>query len=124
LSNFIWVAFGGAIGASLRFFSSSLIKVVYPNFPLSTLFVNILGSFIIGYLMSYLENKNISKDFIRYFLIIGLLGSYTTFSTFSFDAVDLMNNRKFLLSFFYILISVSSCILFAFLGYNINKIQF
>ena len=124
MSNFIWVAFGGAIGASLRFFSSSLIKTIYPNFPLGTLFVNILGSFIIGYLMSYLENKNISKDFIRYFLIIGLLGSYTTFSTFSFDAVDLMNNRKFLLSFFYILISVSSCILFAFLGYNINKIQF
>ena len=124
MSNFIWVAFGGAIGASLRFFSSSLIKVVYPNFPLSTLFVNILGSFIIGLLMSYLENKNISENFIRYFLIIGLLGSYTTFSTFSFDAVDLMNNRKFLLSLFYILISVSSCILFAFLGYNINKIQF
>ena len=124
MSNFIWVAFGGAIGASLRFFSSSFIKTIYPNFPFSTLFVNILGSFIIGLLMNYLENKNISESFIRYFLIIGLLGSYTTFSTFSFDAVDLINNRKFLLSFFYIFLSVSSCILFAFLGYNINKIQF
>ena len=122
MSNFIWVAFGGAVGASLRFFSSSLIKNIYPNFPLSTLFVNILGSFIIGLLMGYLENKNISENFVRYFLIIGLLGSYTTFSTFSFDAIDLINNRKFLLSFFYIILSVSSCILFAFLGYNINKI--
>jgi len=124
LSNFIWVAFGGAVGASLRFVSSSFIKTIYPNFPLSTLFINILGSFIIGLLMNYLEYKNISENFIRYFLIIGLLGSYTTFSTFSFDAVDLINNRKFLLSFFYIFLSVSSCILFAFLGYNINKIQF
>ena len=124
MSNFIWVAFGGAVGASLRFVSSSFIKTIYPNFPLSTLFINILGSFIIGLLMNYLEYKNISENFIRYFLIIGLLGSYTTFSTFSFDAVDLINNRKFLLSFFYIFLSVSSCILFAFLGYNINKIQF
>ena len=124
MSNFIWVAFGGAVGASLRFFSTSLIKIIYPHFPLGTLFVNILGSFFIGLLMSYLENKNISENFIRYFLIIGLLGSYTTFSTFSFDAIDLMNNRKFLLTFFYVFISVSSCLLFAFLGYNINKIQF
>lgn len=124
MSNFIWVAFGGAVGASLRFISSHLFKIIYPNFPFGTLFVNILGSFIIGLLMSYLENKNISENFIRYFLIIGLLGSYTTFSTFSFDAIDLMNNRKFLLSFFYVFISVSSCLLFAFLGYNINKIQF
>lgn len=124
MTNFIWVAFGGAFGASLRFFSTNLIKAFYPNFPFGTLFVNILGSFIIGLLMSYLENKNISESFIRYFLIIGLLGSYTTFSTFSFDTVDLINNHKFLLSFFYILLSVSSCILFAFLGYNINKIQF
>jgi len=124
LSNFIWVAFGGAVGASLRFFSSRLIKIIYPHFPFGTLFVNILGSFFIGLLMSYLENKNISENFIRYFLIIGLLGSYTTFSTFSFDAIDLMNNRKFISSLFYIFLSVSSCILFAFLGYNLNKIQF
>ena len=124
MNNFIWVAFGGAVGASLRFISSNLFKGVYPNFPLATLFVNILGSFIIGLLMSYLENKNISENFIRYFLIIGLLGSYTTFSTFSFDVIDLMNNRKFLLSFCYIFLSVLSCISFAFLGYNINKIQF
>jgi len=124
LSNFIWVAFGGAAGASLRYFSSSFIKTIYPNFPFSTLFVNILGSFIIGLLMSHLEGKNISESFIKYFLIIGLLGSYTTFSTFSFDTVELINNRKFILSLFYILLSVSSCILFAFLGYNIHKIQF
>ena len=124
MSNLIWVAAGGAIGASLRYLSSITIKFIYPSFPFGTLFVNVLGSFIIGLLMNYLENRNVPENFIRYFIIIGLLGSYTTFSTFSFEVIDLVNNRKIFISLIYILLSVSSCLLFAFLGYNINKIQF
>ena len=122
MSNLIWVAAGGAIGASLRYLSSITIKFIYPSFPLGTLFVNVLGSFIIGLLMNYLENRNFPENFISYFIIIGLLGSYTTFSAFSFEVIDLLNNRKIFISFIYILLSVSSCLLFAFLGYNINKI--
>ena len=120
--NLFWVATGGAIGASLRYYSSIFIKFLYPTFPLGTFFVNVLGSFIIGFIMSYFENKNISENFIKYFLIIGLLGSYTTFSAFSLEVIDLFNNQKFLLSLMYTLVSVSSCIIFAYLGYNLNKI--
>ena len=116
------VAMGGAVGASLRFFTTSLFKYVYPSLPLGTFIANILGSFLIGYLMGYLENKFLSENFIRYFLIIGVLGSYTTFSTFSYEIVDLFNNKKFMISFFYVLFSVGSCFLAAFFGYNINKI--
>ena len=122
MSNLIWIAAGGAIGASLRYLSSITIKFIYPSFSFGTLFVNILGSFIIGLLMNYLENRNVPENFIRYFIIIGLLGSYTTFSTFSFEVIDLVNNRKIFISLIYILLSVSSCLFFAFLGYNINKI--
>ena len=117
----VWVSLGGAIGASLRYLSSSYLKYIFPNFPFGTLFVNILGSFLIGLLMSYLQNKNISENFIKYFIIIGLLGSFTTFSTFSYEAIDLFNNRKFLTSLIYILFSVIGCLFFAFLGYNFNK---
>ena len=116
------VASGGAIGASLRYLNSNLLKYFYPNFPINTLFVNIFGSFLIGLLMSYLENRSYSENFIRYFIIIGLLGSYTTFSTFSFEVIDLFNNRKFFVSLIYVLLSVSSCLFFAFIGFNINKI--
>jgi len=122
LNIFIYVSLGGALGASLRYSSSVILKNFYPNFPFGTLFVNILGSFLIGVLMSYLENKNISENFIKYFLIIGMLGSFTTFSTFSFDALDLMNSHKFLISIIYILLSVLGCLFFAFLGFNMNKI--
>ncbi len=120
--NLILVATGGAVGSSLRFFSSNVIKSIYPNFPLGTLFVNIVGSLLIGILMGYLEKNSFSANFIKYFIIIGLLGSYTTFSTFSFEIIDLFNNRKIFISFLYIILSVSSCLIFAYLGYNFNKI--
>ena len=120
--NLALVAFGGAIGATLRYFSTNIFKFIYPNFPLSTLFVNIAGSFFIGLLMSFLHNNETSQNFIKYFIVIGLLGSFTTFSTFSYEIIELFNNKKIILPTFYICISVSTCIFFCFIGYNINKI--
>ena len=57
-----------------------------------------------------------------YFLIIGVLGSYTTFSSFSYEVIELYNNKKLLLSIIYILASVFSCIVAAYAGYSINKV--
>ena len=72
--------------------------------------------------MSYLEKNNISDNFIKYFFIIGLLGSYTTFSAFSFEIIELLNNKKILTSIFYVFFSVISCIFFAYLGYNFKNL--
>ena len=118
----VLVACGGAIGATLRYFSTNIFKFISPNFPLSTLFVNIAGSFFIGLLMSFLHNNETSQNFIKYFIVIGLLGSFTTFSTFSYEIIELFNNKKIILPTFYICISVSTCIFFCFIGYSINKI--
>ena len=120
--NFFWVAAGGALGASLRFISSSFFNLFYPNLPIGTFFVNVLGSFIIGLLINTLEMRSSSEIFIKYFLIIGVLGSYTTFSAFSYEVIELYNNKKFLLSIIYILASVFSCIVAAYAGYSINKV--
>jgi len=122
LINIFWVAAGGALGASLRFISSSFFNLFYPNLPIGTFFVNVLGSFIIGLLINTLEMRNSSEVFIKYFLIIGVLGSYTTFSSFSYEVIELYNNKKLLLSIIYILVSVFSCIVSAYIGYNINKV--
>ncbi len=67
-------------------------------------------------------NKNLTQDFIKFFLIIGVLGSFTTFSTFSLESIELLVNKKFLLAFLYIFLSVSLCLLFTFIGLNLNKI--
>ena len=120
--NIFWVATGGALGASLRFVSSSFFNLFFPNLPIGTFFVNVLGSFIIGLLINALEMRSSSEIFIKYFLIIGVLGSYTTFSSFSYEVIELYNNKKLFLSIIYILASVFSCIVAAYVGYTINKV--
>ena len=122
--NFLFVAIGGSIGASLRYFAYLFFKnYLLSNYLfLSTLIVNIVGSFLIGYAIMLMETKNLSEDFIRYFLIIGVLGSFTTFSTFSIESVDLILSKKFFNAFSYMFLSLSLCLLFTFIGLNFNKI--
>jgi len=124
LVNIFLVAIGGSLGATLRYFAYLLFKsYLFTNYIfLSTLFVNILGSFLIGLLITFMETKSFSSDVVKYFLIIGVLGSFTTFSTFSFESVDLLLSKKFLQAFSYMLLSLSLCLLFTFLGLNINKL--
>jgi len=124
LSNFLLVAVGGSIGASIRYFFYLISKNFFSvnNLFINTLIINIIGSFIIGYLIVLVENKSFSQDFIKYFFIIGILGSFTTFSAFSLETVDLLVNKRFLIAFFYVFLSLSLCILFTFLGLNFNKL--
>jgi CrcB protein len=124
LSNFFLVALGGSIGASTRYIFYLISKnLLSPsNLFINTLFVNIIGSFLIGYLIVLLENKSLSQDFIKYFFIIGVLGSFTTFSAFSLETIDLIVNKKILIAFFYIFSSLFLCLLFTFVGLNFNKL--
>ena len=119
--NLILVATGGAAGAILRFGLSNFSKSLFTTSIYATLTVNVLGSFLIGYLITYNFGKNISEDFVKFFLIIGLLGSFTTFSAFSYESVNLIISKKFFISFFYISISIFVCIFSAYLGMLLNK---
>jgi len=124
LTNFLLVAIGGSIGASLRYLFFYFFKnFLFQNYLfINTLIVNIIGSFLIGYLIMILGSKNFSQDIIRYFFIIGILGSFTTFSTFSLETIELLLNKKFLIAFLYMFFSLSICLLFTFIGLNLNKI--
>ena len=119
--NIILVATGGATGAILRYFLTNLSKTVFISSVYGTLTVNIIGSFLIGYLITSDFSKNINGNFVKFFLIIGLLGSFTTFSAFSLEVVDLIISKKILIALIYISISIFICILFAYLGMLINK---
>lgn len=122
--NFLYVALGGSIGASFRYFFILLFKnyLTLNYLFISTLTVNILGSFLIGYIIFLLESRNITQDFIKYFFIIGILGSFTTFSTFSLESVEMLSNNKFIEAFLYMFLSLSLCLLFTYIGLNLNKI--
>ena len=119
--NIILVATGGATGAILRYVLTNISKSLFTSNIYGTLTVNILGSFLIGFLISSDFAKNINENFIKYFLIIGLLGSFTTFSAFSFEVINLILTKKIFLAFIYISISIFMCILFAYIGLLINK---
>ena len=119
--NILYVAIGGALGASLRFIISNFLKNYFSYFPVGTLFVNVLGSLCIGILASYLFNKEISLEIIKYFLIIGFLGSFTTFSAFSIETIDMFKNGKIFMSFTYIFLSIFLSIFAAYIGISYNK---
>tara|TARA_B100001057_G_C22637367_1_gene866799 strand:+ start:560 stop:910 length:351 start_codon:yes stop_codon:yes gene_type:complete len=115
------VASGGATGAILRYLLTNFSKTIFTSSIYGTLSVNILGSFLIGYIISSGYEKNTSENFVKFFLIIGLLGSFTTFSAFSYEVVNLIMAKKIFTSLIYIFISIFICILSAYLGMIINK---
>ena len=122
MTNLFLVAAGGALGSSLRYLTSIFFKYFFYYSFVGTLIVNVLGSFLIGLFIYLLQNKSLSHDLIRYFFIVGVLGSYTTFSAFSFETIDLFTNNKLLLSFIYIFSSLVLCLIAAYVCLNINKI--
>lgn len=84
------VACGGAVGAVARFLLNSWAVRVFPKFaPAGTLLVNVLGCLVIGFLVSAFETREEDSQVVRAFLVTGLLGSLTTFSTFGFQTVEL-----------------------------------
>ena len=115
------VASGGAIGALLRFTLSNVLKFYFLNSFYATLCINVVGSFLIGYLISLGLIRNLSEDFIKYFLIIGVLGSFTTFSAFSYEAIELFNSNKIFLFILYVTLSIVLCIVASFVGIYLNK---
>lgn len=102
----IAVAGGGALGSVLRYISVSLLgRWLGTGFPWGTVFVNLLGSFIMGVLAELAAQKFNIPEPLRGFVFVGILGGFTTFSTFSLDVVSLIN-RDLMLALAYVLISV------------------
>ncbi|MGI9481439.1 MAG: fluoride efflux transporter CrcB [Hyphomicrobiales bacterium] len=113
----IWVALGGAIGASARYLVGvQALRLMGPGFPWGTLSVNIAGSFLMGMLIELLAMKiNLPQD-VRHFLTTGVLGGFTTFSAFSLDFAILTERKAHLLAWSYMGASVAGSILALFAG--------
>ena len=111
------VALGGAIGAVLRFGIGNIIES--SEFPLSTILVNVSGSFILGMLAVMAINNGYSEELMLFFGT-GLLGAFTTMSTFSLETLTLVKNDNYTLALVYACISFILCILFAFVGWELS----
>lgn len=123
IQKLLAVAFGGSIGAVLRY----LIFLIYEKshshtFPWATLAVNLAGSFLIGLLWGVFDKFYVSPG-MRLFLFIGILGSFTTFSAFAFDVLSLGKDGSVKYLILYISATNILGIALAFGGYYLSKIN-
>ena len=99
--NIMLVGFGGFAGSILRYLMSGLVGHIFKinPFPLGTAVVNITGCFVIGLLGGLAEHLQAFSPYSRLFLFLGLLGGFTTFSTFSYETVALLRDRELFIAF-------------------------
>jgi len=120
INTILFIGLGGFIGANLRYLIGVYINK-YSHEMTATLIVNITGSFLIALFYGYISHKYVVNDSLKYFFPIGLLGSYTTFSTFSYTTLILINEGNYIRAGMNITLSVSLCLIFAFIGLWISK---
>lgn len=114
--NILYIGVGGFIGAVSRYLLSRYINNLLPSFPFGTLAVNILGSFILGFIIySVSLGRNISPE-MRDFIIIGMLGGFTTMSAFAYESFRLMELNQMMLFALNIALNVILCIAAVYAG--------
>ncbi|TVP09958.1 fluoride efflux transporter CrcB [Shewanella sp. KCT] len=116
MSNLIFVALGGSIGAVFRYLISIfMIQVFGSSFPFGTLMVNVIGSFLMGVIYALGEASQVSPE-IKALVGVGLLGALTTFSTFSNETLLLMQQGAWLKAFTNIALNLCLCLFMVYLG--------
>lgn len=120
MTMYIWVALGGAIGTVCRYWLSGVVaRHVGETFPWGTLAINVTGSFIIGFfaILSGPDGRLYVGSVARQFVLIGVCGGYTTFSSFSFQTLNLINDGEWGRAGANVALSVALCLLAVWAGF-------
>ena len=116
------IAAGGAIGSVLRHYAGkAALYMLGSGFPYGTLFVNVLGSFVMGALVGLFANSFNPTQEMRAFLTVGLLGGFTTFSSFSLDVVTLYERGEFVSAALYVFLSLALSLAGIFAGLFLTR---
>ena len=116
--NFILVITGGSIGSACRYLFSLLIK--HDSFPFATFTVNMIGSFLIGIIMG-IASKHAGFGEWRLFLATGICGGFTTFSSFSWECINMLEQQRYLSFTYYLTASIVLGLVATIFGYLIIK---
>jgi CrcB protein len=100
LLRYIFVLVGGGVGALARFIvGTAIVARLGGRFPYGTVFINLTGSFLIGFAMTFLTERSDLSPNWRFLLVVGFLGGYTTFSSFEWETLNLMKDGSRWLGF-------------------------
>jgi fluoride exporter len=122
VANFFVVFLGGGLGAAARYWlSGTIARSSGSGFPFGTVTVNVIGCFVIGLLMASFEERFLVSPTLRLFLTIGILGGFTTFSTFSFETIAMMKDAEFFYAALNITVSVVTCLTATYAGTVLGK---
>jgi CrcB protein len=123
LKTLLIIGLGGAVGSMLRYLTSVLVNKYWSNhFPLATFLTNIVGCFLIGFLIGILEKNHLAEGQLKWFLITGFCGGYTTFSAFGYENIRLLENQNLALALGYIGLSVLIGLLAVWFGLFVTKL--
>ncbi|MBS4190817.1 fluoride efflux transporter CrcB [Bacillus sp. FJAT-49705] len=120
--NILLVMIGGFFGAITRYGIGEWVHI-NNGFPLGTFFINLTGSLVLGWLLTFISQRRKAMKRLSLFVGTGFLGSFTTFSTFSVETIYLIVNKDYFLAIIYVLLSVTLGLVFAFLGYKLATLN-
>jgi len=122
IRTLVLIALGGGIGSILRYLTSVMVQKYYASiFPLATLITNVLGCFLIGLIVGLLEKNQMTNSDLKWFLITGFCGGYTTFSAFGYENISLLQSNNSGLAFVYIGVSIITGLFAVWLGLFLTK---
>ncbi len=122
---YLWVTVGSALGGLLRYALTRLTLVISADFPYGTILINVLGSFVIGYVgtLTLQSGRYAVSDNLRLFVMVGICGGFTTFSSFSLQTFDLLRNGAWGRAMANIVVSVVLCLAAVAAGHLIAQQQ-
>jgi CrcB protein len=107
LAAVLWVGLGGFVGANARYLMSGWVASRFgATFPYGTYVINVTGSFILGFFLAFAEDRAWVAPSLRLLFAVGFVGAYTTFSTFEYELIRLLQERELLLGGLYLIGSV------------------
>jgi CrcB protein len=117
MARFLWICLGGAVGTGARYLLSGwLARLAGPGFPYGTLAVNVIGSFLLGLLMQVSLSTDALSPTLRLTLTTGVMGGFTTYSTFNYETLRLLQEGSWPLGVANLGITVLSCLATGLLG--------
>lgn len=122
--NFVYlcfIAFGGAMGAILRYIMVLVLRSIGTEFPYGTLFVNVVGSLLMGIFFVYFSSRSGAHEPQSLMLTVGFLGAFTTYSAFSLDTVNFLINAQYDKAMLNILLNTILSIGFAYVGIRLGR---